>query len=249
MNRSIQLACDYGEAVTAEELAREWELTKYVSAINIACGGHAGDEESMLASVAAALSFFSIKIGAHPSYVDREHFGRRVLDVPLEQLRIDLVAQLSALERAARHLHTHLDHLKPHGALYHAAAKDRRIADVVIDAALTCRWQLAIVGPPRSELLFAAVAADLPFLCEAFVDRRYEADGSLTPRDRPNALITDPAEAVEQARRIVEEGEVLTTAGAVISMPCDMLCLHGDHEQAVPIAAAVRAYLDSRPSA
>ncbi len=165
--------------------------------------------------------------------------------MPLDQLQWDLIAQLSALERATKHLHTHIDHLKPHGALYHAAAKERRIADVVIEAALACRLPVAIVGPAGSELLFAALAAELPIWCEAFVDRRYEPDGTLTPRERPNALITDPAEAVEQARRIVEQGEVFTTNGTVIPMTADVLCLHGDHDHAVPIAAAVRAYLDS----
>jgi 5-oxoprolinase (ATP-hydrolysing) subunit A len=235
----IQLAVDYGEAVTAEELAREWELTQYVSAINIACGGHAGDDESMRECVAAALSCGGIAIGAHPSYIDREHFGRRALDVPLDQLRSDLIAQLTALKRATDHLHTHIDHIKPHGALYHAAATERQIAEVMIEAALACRLHVAIVGPPGSALLAASRDAGLPTLREAFVDRRYEPDGSLTPRERPNALITDPAEAVEQARRIVEQGEVLTTGGTAIPMPADVLCLHGDHEQALPIAVAV----------
>ncbi len=244
MNSSIQLAVDYGEGVTAAELARESALLQYVSAINIACGGHAGDDESMRKCVAAAVSQGGIAIGAHPSYVDREHFGRRALDVPLEKLRRDLITQLAALQGVANEFDATINHIKPHGALYHAAAKERRIAEAVVEAALACRLRGAIVGPAGSELLDAAIAANLPTLREAFVDRQYEPDGSLTSRERPDALISDPAEAVEQARRIVEQGEVVTTAGIAISLPCDMLCVHGDHEPAVRIAAAVRAYLD-----
>jgi UPF0271 protein len=197
------------------------ELYALADVVHIACGGHAGDAAS-IARVSAACRRAGTRIGAHPSYVDREGFGRRALDVEPAVLEQQLVAQLGAIPEAAS--------VKPHGALYHAAHAHAGVARAVVNAVGATLGQVPIVGLAGGELERAARAAGHPYWREAFADRGVR-DGKLIPRGEPGALITDPAAAAERARALVAEG------GA------DTLCCHADTPSSLAIVRAVRAAL------
>ena len=203
------------------------ELYAIADVIHVACGGHAGDDASM-ARVVRACKAHGTRVGAHPSYVDREGFGRRAQAVAPEVLTEQIRAQCAALRAVAEREGTAVSSAKPHGALYHAAHSDRAVADACVRAIRDALGVVPIVGLPNGALEAAAREAGLPYLVEAFADRGVLPDGSLVPRGQPGALIHDPALAAERAR---------TMKGA------DTICIHGDTPNAVAIARAVRAVL------
>jgi UPF0271 protein len=213
-----------------------------VSTVNIACGGHAGDAGSMRHVTRLALAR-NVAIHAHPSYNDRANFGRRA--VALEPAAIEALVkrQVEALRAIVREEEGELTGVKPHGALYHAAASDDVSASAVARAVRAVSPSLVLVSSPGSKLLRAGRALGLPVAAEGFVDRGYEADGSLVPRGEPGALVEDPETAARRARGIVLFGKVLARNGRTVSIDVDTLCLHGDTPNAPAIAAAVRAAL------
>jgi len=235
-DRSIHLACDTGEAPPGPARRREHELLGYASMVFIACGGHAGDEASMSEAVEAATRA-GCAIGAHPSYPDREQFGRRSLDMPPAGLERSIRDQLAAFREVAVRSGASVVAIKPHGALYHDASNDREIAGVVAIASREVFPDAPLVVPAGS------VAFDGRTIREAFADRRYEPDGSLRPRAQPNAVIEDPAEAAAQALSIAATQTVRTADGTALPLRASVLCVHGDTPNAVEIAAAVRAAL------
>ena len=207
------------------------ELWQLFDLLNIACGGHAGDQASM-ARALAACKRHGIAAGAHPSYPDRDGFGRRTLAMLPSEVEASVITQCDALLRATRL--TGIDaitHLKPHGALYHDAARDRALADAVIRGARQRLGDVIVIGPPTGELAAASRVAGLRYLREGFADRGTRPDGSLIPRGESGALITDPEAAATRARALV--GQV------------DALCVHADTPGALAIASAVRAALTS----
>jgi UPF0271 protein len=206
------------------------ELYAIADVIHVACGGHAGDDESMT-RVVRACKAHGTRVGAHPSYVDREGFGRRAQAVAPEVLAEQIRAQCTALRTVAEREGTSVSSAKPHGALYHAAHSDRAIADACVRAIRDALGDVPVVGLPNGALEAAAKSARMPYLVEAFADRGVLPDGSLIPRGQPGALVQDPAVAAERARTITN---------------ADTLCIHGDTPNAVAIARAVRAALDSR---
>jgi 5-oxoprolinase (ATP-hydrolysing) subunit A len=232
----IDLNADVGEGYDDES------LFPYLTSVNIACGGHTGDDRSMSAAVVSAQRF-GLAIGAHPGYADREHFGRRAIALSDEELERILTDQIAALERIAGAHGAALAHVKPHGALYNQAARDLRIARVIAKAVRGVSPRIRLVGLSGSFLLEAAREIELPALAEAFADRRYAADGSLTPRTLEGAVIDDPREAAEQALRIVRDGEVLAIDGTRVRTAADTLCVHGDTPGAAAIARGVRERL------
>ena len=213
------------------------ELYASANLANVACGGHAGDEASMRRAVELCAKHGTL-LGAHPSYADREGFGRRRLEVAPDDLAREVEAQCRRLLAVARAAGAAVTHVKPHGALYHAAAGDAAIAEAVVAGARSALGSqvtpLTIVGPPRGHLVEAATRASLGYAREGFADRGTRPDGSLVPRGEPGAVVGDPAVATENARRIVAAGGVET------------LCVHGDTPGAVYVARAVRAVLDAR---
>jgi UPF0271 protein len=223
---TIDLNCDMGELADApEEL-----LMPLVSSANVACGEHAGDPGMMERTIRLAMRH-GIAAGAHPGYPDQESFGRIELAMPLEEIERSVFEQITALARVAERLGCALRHVKPHGALYNAAARDRAVAMAI--AAGVRRWSGAapLVGLAGSGMLQAWESAGFRVMAEAFADRAYEADGTLRSRSLPGALISDPAQAAEQALRITRSGSVQT------------LCIHSDTPRAVEIARALRARL------
>jgi 5-oxoprolinase (ATP-hydrolysing) subunit A len=218
----IDLNADLGEGC-GDDAA----LLEIVTSTNVACGAHAGDRATMRETVAAALRT-GARIGAHPSFPDRTHFGRVVMQRTPEQIVHDVTTQISELDGVAREQGARLRHVKAHGALYNVAARDRVVADAVSRAVRDYDASLAIVGLAGGEQLASAAAYGLRPVAEVFADRRYRPDGSLVPRSEPHATIDDVDEAVAQALAFVREGRGET------------ICLHGDGPHALVFARAIR---------
>ena len=218
------------------------ELFSLVTSANVAAGFHAGDAALVAATCAAAVGH-GVAIGAHPSYDDREGFGRRAMDVPPDVLTAQVLYQLGAVDALARAAGGVMTHVKPHGALYNTIAHDEAQARAVVAAVRRFGRPLALVGLPGSRVLALADDAGLPTVREAFVDRGYRADGTLVPRGEPGALVTDPVLAGERAVRIAVERTVLAVDGTPVVVVADSLCVHSDTPGSVRIAVAVRAAL------
>ena len=234
---AIDLNADLGEGG-----AYDLELLGIVSSCNIACGGHAGDEASMAETVRAAIAN-EVSIGAHPSYPDREGFGRRSRYAHGDGLLASLCEQIEALRAVARYQDAKLTHIKPHGALNHDASVDRALAELIIGAIGKSSAEVALVGPAGSELQRAAEEHGMRFLAEAFVDRAYRADGTLVPRSEPRAVHSDINTITTQAVSLATEGSVTCQSGEVIKVAADTLCIHGDTDGAAEAARAVRDVL------
>lgn len=238
----VDLNADLGETRDGIPTADDESMFAVISSANVACGGHAGDDASMRASAERAARF-GVAIGAHPSYEDRANFGRIRRNPPASDLRAAVARQLDALEAAGADLR----YVKPHGALYHAVSADPGQAAAVVaaiaDHSARLGRPLPVLGLPGA-IVEAAASAGLPFVHEAFLDRGYTPDGGLVPRDRPGALIDDPARVADRALRLVAEGTVDTVEGTRIAVDAASLCLHGDTPAAVAMARAVRAALD-----
>lgn len=225
----IDISADLGEGAPDEP-----EIWPLITSANVACGGHYGDVNSMTHAVQRAREL-GTKIGAHPSYPDRANFGRKSMSMPPEVLRATLIEQITALLDIAGKLH----HVKPHGALYNDAHKDRTLAEIVIDAIRAIDETLPIVCSDKSEMAAAARAAGTPVIREAFADRRYNADGSLVARSEPGSLLTVD-EAVAQAAMLATESAVIARNGSRITIPFDTICVHADMEHAVERLRAIR---------
>lgn len=244
MRTSICLNADVGELPGPEGRALDRAILDVVTRCSIACGGHAGDDETMVATIRAAQAR-GVRIGAHPSYPDREGFGRSRANIGDEDLFRSLMSQVRALKAIARERSALVSHLKPHGALYNDAAKSETLAESVVSLCLETEIP-ELVGPPESKLEACAKRAGLHFVAEAFADRSYEADGSLTPRTTEGALITDNARQLEQVLNLIESGRVTARTGEMIRVPADTICLHGDTPGAARAAHLLKTSLLER---
>jgi UPF0271 protein len=231
---SIDLNCDLGEGA-----AHDAELMPLITSASIACGAHAGDETTMRTTVALALQH-GIAIGAHPGFADRVNFGRREWPVSPGEVQGLVHDQVRRLQLIARDAGARLVHVKPHGALYNMAARDLALARAVVDAVYEIDPRLILFGLAGSQLIAVAEACGLPVKSEVFADRSYQADGSLTPRALPNALITDENVAVAQVLRMVRDGQVRATDGTDVAIKADTVCLHGDGAHPVEFARKLR---------
>ena len=236
---SIDLNADLGEGESTDA-----ELLRVVSSCNIACGGHAGDVETMTATVSEALAN-GVAVGAHPAYPDREGFGRRSHFMAGEDLRASLMHQLETFCTVAAELGATIVHVKPHGTLYTDAVTDAGLADVIAYAVESIPGKPALVGQPNTELEAAAVAHGLEFVAEAFVDRAYQADGRLVPRTEAGAVHDDIERIKAQAVSLAIDGRVRGQDGSEIRVRADTLCIHGDTPGAAEAARAVREALES----
>jgi UPF0271 protein len=228
----IDLSADLGEGAPDEP-----EIWPLITSANVACGGHYGDVASMTHAVGRAREL-GTRIGAHPSYPDRENFGRKSMMMSRETLRESLIAQIEALRKLAGTLH----HVKPHGALYNDAHKDRALAEIVIEAIRDVDPALPIVCSDKSQMAAAARAAGTPVIREAFADRGYNSDGSLVSRTEPGSLL-GVDEAAAQALMLADESAVIARDGTRIDIPFDTICVHADMEHAVERLRAIRAAL------
>lgn len=238
----MDLNLDAGERAEAIEDGREAMLVSLVSSVNIACGGHAGDEATMTASLALA-SRLGVACGAHPGYPDRAGFGRSRCDLPPAEIAATVTQQVDALAEIASRLGLQLSHIKPHGALYNDAARDPVLAGAVAHGALPWRAHAVLVGLAGAPCLEIYRQAGFAVLAEAFVERRYDPDGNLRARHHADAVIDDPQAAAEQALDIALHGKVRAVDGSILTVRADTLCLHSDSPHAVDVARAVREAL------
>jgi UPF0271 protein len=239
---SIDLNCDLGEREDAAGIADDLELLGIVSSANVACGGHAGDERSMLRTVTAALAR-GVAIGAHPAYPDRVNFGRMRCDMAASELEDAVAAQVEAMLRIVERCGGKLSHVKPHGALYHAAMRERSVAEAVARGVGRVRGEVFLVGLAGAPALDVWRGLGFHVVAEAFADRRFEPGGSLRPRSKPDALIDNPAEAAAQAVAIATGEDVRDAEGGCLSVRAETICVHSDTFGAVRIARSVREAL------
>lgn len=219
-------------------MGNEAQLMPYIDSANIACGYHAGDAVTMREVILLCLQY-NVYIGAHPSFPDRENFGRTPMYLPDSEIYDLVTAQLRIIDNIARECGRKPYHVKPHGALYNMAASDARLARTVAQAVKDFDASLVYYGLSGSVMIAEAEKLGLQTVNEVFADRTYQPNGSLTPRSDPGALLHNKEKVVEQVLRMVEEGKVRTTTGEEISIQADTICIHGDGEHAVEFAKAI----------
>ncbi len=241
---TIDLNCDMGESFGAWTMGDDAGVMPWITSANIACGFHAGDFATMRRTVEMARKH-GVAIGAHVSLPDVQGFGRREMRVTPNEVHAMTLYQIGALHAFARAQGGRVAHVKPHGALYNMAAKDRALADALATAVRDFDAGLILVGLAGSELTSAGASAGLRVAHEAFADRRYESDGSLTPRREADAVIEDVDAAVAQAVAIATTGKVKTRVGGERAIRADTICVHGDRPDAAVFAQRLRRALDA----
>jgi 5-oxoprolinase (ATP-hydrolysing) subunit A len=240
--QSIDLNCDMGESFGAFTIGQDEALMEYVSSVNIACGFHAGDPSIMNRTVRLAKER-GIAIGAHPGYPDLQGFGRREMTLAPPEIYDIVIYQIGALSGFARAAGGDLHHVKAHGALYNAAAKDPAIASAIARAVYDVDKKLLFVGLSGSPMISAAKTLGLATANEVFADRTYQDDGTLTPRSDPNALIEDPGKAAQQVLQMIQRKTVTSVSGKEIPVMADTVCIHGDGKHALEFAKAIVSLL------
>ncbi|HYM61007.1 MAG TPA: 5-oxoprolinase subunit PxpA [Thermoanaerobaculia bacterium] len=237
----IDLSCDLGEASTDSERETEARIWPLIASANVACGGHAGNRDSMTYAARQARQL-GVHLGAHPSFPDRENFGRKPMVIAPEDLLTSLADQIATLRRIAGREGVDLRFVKPHGALYNQAHRDRALAATIVAAMRQVDPALAIVAPAASQMAVAARTAGTSVIAEAFADRRYEPTGELVARGTPGALLTVD-EAAGQAEHLVREGIAIARDGTRVPIEFDTVCIHADMERSVERLMAIRARL------
>ena len=238
----IDINSDLGESEESLANGTDFELMRYITSANIACGGHAGDEHTMRETLRFAKQL-NVAVGAHPGYPDRANFGRLESPMASAEIQASVRDQIAALAAIAEPLGVRLVHCKPHGALYHAANKSAEIAAAIGRAVLESDEQLILVGQAGSSTLTLWESMGLSCAAEAFADRAYEPDGILRKRTLPGALLDDPAKAARQALDIATRHIALTTDGSELKVAADTICIHSDTPGSVAIARAVNERL------
>jgi 5-oxoprolinase (ATP-hydrolysing) subunit A len=238
----IDLNCDMGEIPEHIKDGTQESLMRSITSVNIACGGHAGDERMMKATIEQALRW-DLNVGAHPGYPDRENFGRVELDLPLDQIEESVFGQIRTLAEVAATYATSIVHVKPHGALYNQAVNKPELARAIANGVARFSKDVVLVGLAGSKMLEVFRDAGFKVAAEAFADRRYEPDGTLRSRKHEDALLRDPKQAAEQAVRISTKQGVIASDGSTVNIAADTICIHGDTPGAPKIAEAVAAEL------
>ena len=229
----VNINCDLGEAV-----GNDAAITPFIDRANIACGYHAGDRHTMEQTIALCCEH-KVAIGAHPSFLDRENFGRKEIQLPQEEIYELVMQQLIILNEAAEAFDKNIEHVKPHGALYNMSARDPLLAGTIARAVRDFDDNLILMGLSGSHSIIQAEKLGLKTFSEAFADRSYQDDGSLTPRSEQGALIHETEEVVKKVLQMVNDRTVTTVSGKTIPIIVETICIHGDGEQAVEFARAI----------
>jgi UPF0271 protein len=237
------LNCDMGESFGAYAIGADEAVMPSITSANVACGYHGGDPGVMRRTVRLAREA-GVAVGAHPGFPDLQGFGRRDMRIAPQDAEDMVLYQIGALAAIARGEGVRLSHVKPHGALYNMAVRDRSLADAVARAVSAFDPSLIFFALPGSELARAGAALGLTIAFEGFADRAYEPDGSLTPRSRAGAVIHDLDAVVTRAVRLILDGEVVATDGSTLAMHVDTICVHGDTPGAQTLAPAIRSGLE-----
>ncbi|MCX2681487.1 5-oxoprolinase subunit PxpA [Galbibacter sp. EGI 63066] len=227
--QQIDINCDLGEGTSNES-----ELMPYIQSCNIACGGHAGDESTMKEVVKLAVKH-QVKIGAHPSYPDRENFGRKSISISAEKLISSIQEQIQLMDGVLGGFSAKLHHIKPHGALYNDIAKDEKRAAVFLQAIRNYKEKVALYVPYNSVIAKKAKGEGFSIIYEAFADRSYNPDLSLVARSKPNAVLTDVDAILKQVLSVAKEGRVTAVDGSTVPIKADTFCVHSDTENATDI--------------
>jgi UPF0271 protein len=236
----IDLNADLGEG-----LATDVELMPFISSANIACGYHAGDIDTMRKTVDLCLEH-GVAIGAHPSFDDRPNFGRTDIQLSSDEIKELIKSQLYLLQKVCNEAGAILSHIKPHGALYNMSAREGTMARVIAETVFAFNPNLKLYGLSGSHSIAEGVMAGLTTVAEVFADRTYQQDGTLTPRSRPNALISDQDLALKQAFLLATESRVMATNGQFITLEAETICLHGDGPHAVSFARIIHQIFSER---
>ena len=244
MGYSVDLNSDLGEGFGAWTLGDDDAMLELVTSANIACGFHAGDPTTLLATCESAAAR-GVRIGAQVGYRDLAGFGRRFIDMSPKDLTADVIYQIGALDGLARVAGSRVTYVKPHGALYNAVVHHRRQARAVVAAVVAYDSSLPVLGLPGSVFLEEAREAGLEIVAEAFADRAYTAEGTLVPRTESGAVLQDPTLVAERVRRMVVDGELDAVDGSTLKVAAASVCVHGDSPAAVDMAVAIRALLES----
>jgi 5-oxoprolinase (ATP-hydrolysing) subunit A len=229
-SKKIDLNADVGEGLPTDA-----GLMPFISSANIACGFHAGDADTIRSTIELCLQH-NVAVGAHPSFADRENFGRTEMVLPPDEIRKLVLAQLRLVQNICNEMGATLHHVKPHGALYNMSARNPEIACAIAESIHAFNPSLILYGLSGSHSVAEGVMAGLKTAAEVFADRTYQQDGSLTPRNQANALILSDAEAVLQAKMLVLEQKVRAVDGTCLNLMAETICLHGDGPYAVSFA-------------
>jgi len=236
----IDLNCDLGEGYPHDA-----ELMPLISSANIACGFHAGDADTIRRTIGWAKEH-KVAIGAHPGFADKANFGRIMIPLSPPQVYQLVQEQLAAFSAIALQEGAIVNHVKPHGALYNTAAQSMEWAQAIAEAVRDFDPQLILFGLSGSNSIKAANALGLQTASEVFADRSYQADGSLTPRNLPHALLNDTDQCIAQVCTMLEEGQVIAHDGQRVRLQADTICLHGDGMHAISFAKAIRHALSEK---
>lgn len=239
---SIDLNCDLGESFGAYTIGMDSAVIPYITSANVACGYHAGDPLVMQKTVAACKAH-GVHIGAHPGYPDLMGFGRRNIAATPAEVKAYVQYQVGALSAFCAAAGVPLCHVKPHGAMYNMAARDESLARAICEGILEVNPKLTLLALSGSAMVSAAHALGLSVKSEVFADRSYQADGTLVPRSRPGAMITDEDEAIARVIRMAKEGVVRSVDGVDVPLTADSVCVHGDGEKALAFVRRIRAAL------
>jgi UPF0271 protein len=240
MNVSVDLNADLGEGA-----GHDAELFELISSANIATGFHAGDADTIHTAVVTAKTC-GAAVGAHPSLFDRENFGRKELKVRAEEVFDAVAFQLGVFQAIAEAAGMRPNHVKPHGALYNMAVRDKKLADSIARAIKSVDAKLILFAPDNTDLARAGEAHGLQIAREVFADRNYLADGSLVPRSRADALLDNPEDAAARVLRMLREGKVRSVEGDDVDVRVETICVHGDTPGAVEFARELRSRLESQ---
>ncbi len=238
MSLHVDLNADLGEGAGHDE-----ELFELISSANVATGFHAGDADTMHAAVMAAKAH-GVAVGAHPSFFDRENFGRKELNVSPEEVFDAVVYQLGVFQAIATAAGVEVNHVKAHGALYNMAVRDEKLADAIVRATKSVDPKLILFAPDKSAMARAGLVHGLQIAYEVFADRNYLANGWLVSRSRPDALLHDAKEAAPRVLRMLREGKVRSVEGPDGDVRAETICLHGDNPEAVEFARELRSRLE-----
>ena len=243
MKKYIDLNSDLGESFGNYTLGMDERILELISSANIACGFHAGDPDVMHRTVQLALKN-NVALGAHPGFPDLVGFGRRTMGVSPQEVYTMMVYQIGALNGFIKAEGGKMQHVKPHGALYNMAAKDKKLAEAIAESLYKIDPELILFGLAGSEMIHAAKRIGIRAIEEVFADRTYQKDGTLTPRSQANSMITDDEKAIAQVLKMVQEKRVTSVDGGEIPLQADTICVHGDGEHALNFAKKIKEKLE-----
>lgn len=244
--KTVDLNADLGESYGRYSISNDAKIIPLISSANVACGFHAGDPMVLMDTLQNIKESGTTGLGAHPSYPDRQGFGRRYMDMSHEEIRAFLLYQLAAIDGMAKTVGLSLNHVKPHGALYNQTFEDYELARTIAKTVKEFNPALKLMGLANNNLVKAGEEIGLQVIHEVFADRSYESDGTLVKRQKEGAMITDIALAVDRVVQMVTEGKVMSIDGQDIAIQADSICVHGDNDKALDFVREIRQGLNNK---